>query len=54
LRVKRGLVVRAEVLLLEVERFVFVIAHARLAGIAGAVSIQDLKTPISVRPAVLA
>jgi hypothetical protein len=33
-RVKRGLVGQAKVLLLEVERFVFVTAHASLAGLA--------------------
>jgi hypothetical protein len=39
-RVKRGLVVQAEVLLLEMERFVFVIAHARLATSARVEKVQ--------------
>jgi hypothetical protein len=40
LRVKRGIVVQAEVLLLEMEPFVFVIAHARLAGLARVEKVQ--------------
>jgi hypothetical protein len=40
LRVKRGLVVHAEVLLLRMKRFVFVIAHERLTGLARVKKVQ--------------